>query len=101
MPQSQVLTIRYEQFTSNAATEFKKVCDFLGHREADTGSEADADFEALTQGVSSRSVGKWKQQLSESQLAKIQELTGTLLSELGYGESAEGDLTKPSSARQG
>ena len=95
VPQDQVLTIRYEQFTNDAATEFKKVCDFLGHGEVAT------DFEALTRGVSSRSVGKWKQQLSESQLAKIQELAGTLLAELGYGESSEGDLPKPSSTHQG
>ena len=101
VPPSQVLTIRYEQFTSDAATEFKKVCDFLGYNEADSGSEADTDFETLTQGVSNRSVGKWKQQLSASQLAKIQELAGTLLSELGYGESSEGDLTKPNSVHQG
>ena len=100
VPPSQVLTIRYEQFTSDAATEFKKVCDFLGYK-ADSGSEADTDFETLTQGVSNRSVGKWKQQLSASQLAKIQELAGTLLSELGYGESSEGDLTKPNSVHQG
>ena len=100
VPQSQVLTIRYEQFTSDAATEFKKVCDFL-HGEADTGSEVATDFKTLTQGVSNRSVGKWKQQLTESQLAKIQELAGALLSELGYGESSEGDLAKPNSTRQG
>ena len=101
VPPSQVLTIRYEQFTSDAATEFKKVCDFLGYNEADSGSEADTDFETLTQGVSNRSVGKWKQQLSASQLAKIQKLAGALLSELGYGESSEGDLTKPNSVHQG
>ena len=101
VPPSQVLTIRYEQFTSDAATEFKKVCDFLGYNEADSGSEADTDFETLTQGVSNRSVGKWKQQLSASQLAKIQKLAGALLSELGYGESSEGDLKKPNSVHQG
>ena len=99
VPQSQVLTIRYEQFTGDAATEFKKVCDFLGSSKADTGGGA--DFKRLTQGVSNRSVGKWKQQLTESQLAKIQEFAGALLSELGYGESSEGVLAKPNSTHQG
>jgi len=78
VPQSQVLTIRYEQFTGDGA-----------------------DFKRLTQGVSNRSVGKWKQQLTESQLAKIQEFAGALLSELGYGESSEGVLAKPNSTHQG
>ena len=68
----------------------KEVCDFLGHRETDT------DFETLTKGVSNRSVGKWKQQLSEDQLAGIQKIAGPLLAELGYTDSADSkDLQLP------
>ena len=95
IPDSQVLTIRYEQFTGDAAAEFKKVCAFLGYHEDAT------DFEALTKGVSSRSVGKWKQQLSPEQLGKIQELAGPLLAKLGYSESSDNsDSTMPKPDQQ-
>ena len=78
LPESQVITIDYESFTSNPAAEFSKVCQFV---EADTSG---MDLEKLTSGVSSRSVGKWKKQLSEKQVAEIERLAGSLLKDLGY-----------------
>ena len=87
LPDSQVLTIRYEQFTKNAAVELKKVCDFL---KADVGA---VDFASLTKGVSSRSVGKWKQQLSANQLAKLDELIGPLLAKLEYCDGSDNTQT--------
>ena len=85
VPDSQVLTIRYEKFTADPSAEMKKICEFLG---ADVSA---VDFESLTQGVSNRSVGKWKQQLSPEQVENIQEIAGPLLTKLGYAEQASSD----------
>lgn len=75
---SQVMTVRYEEATSNPAATLEKVCQFAG---ADVSPEAIA---ALTAQVSEKSVGKWKGQLTDSQVEAIQTLTGDLLEELGY-----------------
>jgi len=75
---SQVLTVRYEQFTADPARGLAEVCQFLG---VDATSEM---IEPVVSRVSSKSVGKWKQQLTQEQSAKIQAEVGDLLSELGY-----------------
>jgi hypothetical protein len=74
----QVLTVRYEQFTADPNKGLKEVCEFLG---------VDVDpklIEPIVSRVSSKSVGKWKQQLTEEQSAAIQREVGDLLSELEY-----------------
>ncbi|MEP3481023.1 MAG: sulfotransferase [Fuerstiella sp.] len=78
LPSDQLLTIRYESFTKNPIEEFRSVCDFID------ATYTDSDLKQLTAGVSNRSVGKWESQLTESQVSTITNLTGELLSNLGY-----------------
>ncbi len=78
IPGEQVLTIRYEAFTSNPEVELAKVCEFLG---------ASVDPEQLNQVVSTvspKSVGKWKSQLSEKQASAVEDHCGDLLRRLRY-----------------
>lgn len=75
---SQVLTIRYEKFTANPSQGLKEVSDFLG-----VNVEA-VVLQELTKGVSVKSVGKWKKQLSESQVQEIEKVAGDLLTKLDY-----------------
>ena len=78
LPSNQLLTIRYENFTKNPIEEFRSVCDFVG------ADYTDGDLQKLTGAVSNRSVGKWESQLTETQVSTITDLTGELLSDLGY-----------------
>lgn len=78
VPSEQVLNLHYESFTANPAEEFGKVCQFLGH------DPAQLDLAELTKGVSARSVGKWKDQLSDAHVDEIKTIAGDLLSDLGY-----------------
>ena len=49
------------------------------------GTDVDsAAIEELTSRVSQKSVGKWKGQLTDSQIESIEEKAGDLLNELGY-----------------
>ena len=78
LDQSNVMTIRYEEITANPITVLTTVCEFIGE-DVDA-----ADIASLTSRVSEKSVGKWKNQLTESQINGIEEKAGDLLEELGY-----------------
>ena len=76
----QVLTLRYEEFTTNPVAGLQDLFEFAGVK-------PDAqEIELLASQVTDRSVGKWKSQLSQPQQQKISELVGPLLQELGYTE---------------
>jgi len=75
---SQVMTVRYEEATSNPVPTLAKVCEFAGVEVEQSA------IEALTAQVSQKSVGKWKGQLTESQVESIEAQAGDLLEELGY-----------------
>ena len=78
IPPEQVLSIRYEEFTSKPVEGLTNVCRFLG-------AEVDEPLlQSLATGVSSKSVGNWKRHLSEDDLAEIEAHAGPLLRELGY-----------------
>jgi len=74
----QVLTIKYEEFTADPGNQLKQVGEFLGV------NISDSEISELTKRVSSKSVGKWKSQLTESQVAGIDEVAGDMLARLGY-----------------
>lgn len=74
----QVLTIKYEEFTADPAQQLQQVGDFLGI------SFDPVELLELTKRVSNKSVGKWKSQLTDRQVAKIGEVAGDLLAQLDY-----------------
>lgn len=74
----QVLTIRYEAFTAAPAGQLQKVAQFLG------ANIEPGKLVELTKRVSNKSVGKWESQLTESQVAQIDEVAGDMLAKLGY-----------------
>ena len=78
LDQSNVMTVRYEEATANPALTLTNICQFVG-----TDVDA-AAIEALTSRVSKKSVGKWKSQLTDSQVEGIEEKAGDLLNQLGY-----------------
>ena len=80
VPDELVMTIRYESFTKEPASEFAAVCQFLG---SPVSSE---QLSPLVKTVSNRSVGKWTQQLTSEQAAEVQTVAGALLDRLGYAE---------------
>lgn len=78
LDQQNVMTVRYEDVTAEPAVWLKKICDFLG-KDVD-----EKHIQNLTNNVSTKSVGKWKKQLSEQQVQQIKATTGDLLNELDY-----------------
>ena len=78
VPSDQVLTIRYEDFTSDPQTEMSKVFEF-----ANSSVTVDRVRE-LTKSVSTSSVNGWKSKLTKQQIEKIDELVGPWLARLGY-----------------
>lgn len=78
VPSDQVLTLRYETFTSNPCKELARVFEFANV------SVEEARLHELTTGVSTKSVKKWKSQLADSEIAAIQDEAGSWLERLGY-----------------
>ncbi|MEL7496258.1 MAG: sulfotransferase [Planctomycetota bacterium] len=78
LPSDQVLTIQYESFAEQPVSELKRIFQFLGH-EVDQ-----AELQRIAERVSSKSIGKWRSQLSEQQVVNIEEVAGDLLNQLGY-----------------
>jgi len=74
----QVLTIKYEEFTADPTQQLQQVGEFLGV------SFGSTELVELTKRVSNKSVGKWKSQLTDSQVAKIGEVAGDMLAQLDY-----------------
>jgi len=78
LDQSNVMTVRYEDVTANPVQYLSDICDFVDE------NVSTSDIENLTSRVSTKSVGKWKGQLSDPQVQAIEEKAGDLLEELGY-----------------
>jgi len=78
VPASQVMEVRYEAFTSEPAQGLEEISNFLA---------VDCPVNSrIVDGVSSRSVGKWKQQVTEEQHSEIVQLVGDTLRRLGYSD---------------
>lgn len=74
----QVFTVRYEEFTREPVGHLGSVFDFLGV------PVANDQLVKMSSGVSDRSVGKWKQQLTDSQISAIESVAEPWLRRLGY-----------------
>ena len=74
----QVYTVSYEDFTANPVEELSQLCTFLN---VDTD---ESTLESITKNVSTKSVGKWKSQLTGEQANSIHDVAGGFLEELGY-----------------
>ena len=88
VPASQVLNIRYEEFTNNPVEGLVSICKFLD------APFSDESLKDITANVSTGSIGKWKSQLDESTAAKLNEVVGELLEQLGY--SSQSSVSKAS-----
>ncbi len=73
-----VYQLRYENFAVNPQKELKQIFYFLNieHR--------DVNLEVLSSNVHADSVGKWKNQMTESQIKQTEQIISTALKELGY-----------------
>ena len=78
LPDSQVLTLRYESFVNEPVEELHRVFQFL---KTDVSNQQVLEMAA---NVSNRSVGKWQKQLTETQIKAIHQVAGDCLSQLGY-----------------
>ncbi len=75
---SRVVETQYETFTQDPVTEIKRIIDFLG--EATT----DRELKEITSGVSSRSVGNWREGMTQTQIADVEQHVGETLEMHGY-----------------
>ena len=90
---SQILELKYEDLVSSSAQILKKTCDFLQIRYEDEMLEywknSDKFIGAhhsnlIFQPVSSKSVSKWKLQMTNRQLNRYEAIAGPLLMSYGY-----------------
>ena len=73
----QIHIIRYETLVNNPEAEFARLAEYLGV------DPAGFDYS----GVKTNSIGKYKQGLTEEQLAEFMEVAGPTLERLGYGRT--------------
>ncbi len=73
-----ILTIKYEDFVQNPASEFQRVSNFLG-KSLDLSS-----CEKLVVGVSAKSIGKGRAQLSDDEMTGIKPLIAETLEQNAY-----------------
>lgn len=79
IPEDRVCRLKYEELVRRPAQEFKRILEFL---EVDP---AGVDLHQMTSGVSSKNVGKWRNELSEEELQKdLLPLIGKTLDRYGY-----------------
>jgi hypothetical protein len=75
---SRVHRVRYEKFVSSPADHLARIADFL---EVELPRK---HIQRIVQTVTPNNVGKWRQQLTESDLGKVLEFAGSTLSACGY-----------------
>ena len=73
-------TVRYEELVARPATEAEKLLDFLHISEPASRSR----FQESVANIHARSVGRWKEELSDEELSTIEHEAGVLLRTLGY-----------------
>jgi hypothetical protein len=93
------LEVRYEELVANVETSVKAVCDFLGEAYSpemldqtrvakELGPGPDDHWEAMER-ITSKSVERWRKEMSEFDLKLANRIAGGLLRELGYGAPIE------------
>jgi hypothetical protein len=82
IPASQHFTLTYESFTNAPQKTVLEIAEFL---KVDMSPE---QAKRYTSAVSDRSIGNWKKKLSAEDMSAVQDLTGALLSQLGYDVGA-------------
>ena len=78
IPKCQQITLTYERFTNDPQEAVLEIAKFLN---VDLSPEQARQY---TLGVSDRSIGNWKKKLSKEDMIAVQDLTGELLTRLGY-----------------
>lgn len=74
----QVLHIRYEELVENPVQGLRQITDFLGV------DLPERELTASVEGVTARNIGKWRQNLSASQLEQVEPILLPLLTTHGY-----------------
>ena len=78
MAKSQIYKIRYEDFVQNPAEHLKEITDFLGYE------LQQISVESLTDTISTKSIGKWKQDLTAEQQEAVHKILAPTLQFYGY-----------------
>lgn len=73
-----VMSIKYEDFVNNSNEMLGAICEFLGV------AVPAEQLEAATVNVSSKSVGKGREELDSEEITRIESLIGSTLSKYGY-----------------
>jgi hypothetical protein len=98
VPESLVLTIRYEELVAGVEETARKMCAFLGelyepamldfYRESESNihpaSQELGGVNTLTQPISTTSVDKWREGLAGREIAIVEAICGPLMKEMGY-----------------
>ena len=78
VPEGDVLTVRYEEIAARPRPSMERIFDFAG------GSSSDDDLALAARSISSRSVGKWRSDLSLDDRTRIHRTVGETLDAHGY-----------------
>lgn len=94
---AQYLEVHYESLVRNPQESFRKICEFLDIEyledqiaksqivTKEMGDVAIYDhFSSVSQSISTKHIGKWKNAFSNAQIEELRILIGTELEELGY-----------------
>lgn len=83
-----VYKISYEKFVTRPSEELSKIVKFLG-------IESNVDLSILTRNVTTKSIGKYKKQLSHEQLLEVENIIHQTLLDFSYNPTVQSSL-KPS-----
>ena len=78
MPESRVFRLKYEDFVSRPVEEFQRLLGFL---DADASEQ---QVREIVSGVSSKSIGKGRDSLTDEEVKKLESLVGETLERFGY-----------------
>lgn len=96
-PPNKFISLRYEQLVKNPEAEVQRVCRFLNVDylpemlelvEPDVLGDANvAHHQRIQQPIDARSIGRWKDTLTDAQIRQAHRIMGEWLKKLGYLES--------------